>query len=171
MNVHEILPKHCLHCILCNSSMSRAISCAFVLPRIARMQLISRVEIALPQNPRLGHDMPTKDVGVHAASYKVDCERMRHLSSVLCRRRQSRQGIRKGNWILMSVVLQVVQLQRLHFTHWLTAYCSPPYISQPANPRMQYHFNMNMPHCSPLGVRWQPGRPQRPVRRPLRGAA
>ena len=27
-------------------------------------------------------EMPTKDVDVHAASYKVDCERMRHLSSV-----------------------------------------------------------------------------------------
>lgn len=153
------------------SSKSRAMFCAFVLPRIARMQLISRVEIALPQNPRLGHDMPTKDVGVHAASYKVDCERMRHLSSVCAAGGNRGRAFEKelDSHVCCASSCSIATIAFYTLAHRILP--SPPYISQPANPRMQYHFNMNMPHCSPLGVRWQPGRPQRPVRRPLRGAA
>ena len=86
-------------------------------------------------NPRLGHDMPTKDVGVPAASYKADCERMRHLSSVLCRRRQSRQGIRKGIGFSCLLCFKLFNCNDciLHIGSPVCIALSA--ISQPANPR------------------------------------
>ena len=171
MNVHGILAKHCLHCILCNSSMSRAIFCAFVLPRIARMQLISRVDIALPQILDLGMTCRRRTLASTPPHTKLtanECD--------ICRRFCAAGGNRGrafekelDSHVCCASSCSIATIAFYTLAHRILP--SPPYISQPANPRMQYHFNMNMPHCSPLGVRWQPGRPQRPVRRPLRGAA
>ena len=121
-NVDGILAKHCLHCILCKFQHVLCCLFRFVQPRIARVQLISRVENRITANPRLGNKMPTKDVGVPAASCKVDRGRMRHLSSVL-RRRQLRQGMRKAPFLVCFKLFNCNDC--IVHSYWLTRIALP----------------------------------------------
>ena len=150
MNVHGILAKHCLHCILCNSSMSRAIFCAFVLPRIARMQLTSRVEIALPQILEWGTKCRRRTLASTPPHTKLTANECDICCRFLCRR-QLRQGIRKGIGLSFLLCFKLFNCNDC-ILHIGSPHIALSTISQPANPSI-YHFNMNMSQCSPLGVR------------------